>query len=190
MYQFFEKGIRGGMTFVNKHVVSHNENTEILYVDANSLYGSALSMMLPQRDFQWMSVAEMEGIDWLSVELEGPKGYTLEVDLEYPIELHDKSQDLPFAPEHMAPEPEWLSDLMKEQFLAVYPNKKGKYTGCDKLLLNQFSKTGYVVHFKILQFYLKQGMRISKFYWCLLSPVQGICPLYRVQFQKAPKCFE
>ena len=47
MYQFFEKGIRGGMTFVNKHVVTHNENTEILYVDANNLYGSALSMMLP-----------------------------------------------------------------------------------------------------------------------------------------------
>ena len=36
--------------------------------------------------------------------------------------------------------------------------------GCDKLLLTQFNKSHYVVHFKILQFYLEQGMRVSKFH--------------------------
>jgi hypothetical protein len=162
MYQFFEKGIRGGMTFVNKHLTVHDDSTDILYVDANNLYGSALSMMLPQRDFHWMTAAELEGIDWLSIPTEDEIGYTLEVDLEYPAEIHDRTRDLPFAPEHMAAEAGWLSEFMQQEFLQVYQQRKGKYVGCDKLLLNQFNKTGYVVHFKILQFYLQHGMRIIK----------------------------
>ena len=39
MYQFFESGIRGGMTFVNKHHVIAKNGTKILYIDINNLYG-------------------------------------------------------------------------------------------------------------------------------------------------------
>ena len=149
---------------MNKHHVAHNDNTDILYVDDNNLYGSALSMMLPHSGFQWVSPDDLAAIDWLSIPVEGEEGYTLEVDLEYPTEIHDSTQDLPFAPEHMTPESGWLSDYMKQAFLQVYPSRKGKYVGCDKLIMSQFNKCNYVVHFKILQFYLQQGMRITKYH--------------------------
>ena len=166
------------MTFVNKHHVEHNDTTDILYVDANNLYGSALSMMLPQRDFQWVSPDDLAAVDWLSIPVEGEVGYTLEIDLDYPPEIHDRTRDLPFALEHMAPERQWLSELMQEEFRQVYPERKGKYTGCDKLLLNQFDKKGYVVHFKILQFYLQHGMRITKFQRCALSTGRSLPPSF------------
>ena len=58
MYQFFEAGIRGGMTFVNKHMVQARnpecgdavdprEATYISYWDENNLYGNALCQPLP-----------------------------------------------------------------------------------------------------------------------------------------------
>ena len=39
MYDFYEYGIRGGMTFVNKHYIEANNNTSLLYIDVNNLYG-------------------------------------------------------------------------------------------------------------------------------------------------------
>lgn len=36
MYRFFESGIRGGVTFVNKHHVTANNQTHLLYIDAVS----------------------------------------------------------------------------------------------------------------------------------------------------------
>ena len=186
MYQFFERGIRGGMTFVNKHIVEKNDDTEILYVDANNLYGSALSQKLPQSGFTWMSEAELQEIDWRSVDVEGEVGYTLEVDLEYPPEIHESTQDLPFGPEHATPESAWLSDFMLQEFKAVYPNRL-KYRGCDKLLLTQFNKSHYVVHFKILQFYLEQGMRVSKFHRGVSYKQDNLRALYQIKFQETPK---
>ena len=38
-YNLIESGIRGGMTFVNKHHVVADDNTELLYVDIQNLYG-------------------------------------------------------------------------------------------------------------------------------------------------------
>jgi len=51
MYDYFEAGIRGGMTFVNRHYARHDASTELLYIDINNLYGWALSQHLPARDF-------------------------------------------------------------------------------------------------------------------------------------------
>ena len=52
MYNFFEGGIRGGLTFVNKHHVVSDDNTDLLYIDINNLYGWALSQKLPFKNFQ------------------------------------------------------------------------------------------------------------------------------------------
>ena len=174
MYGFFESGIRGGMSFVNTHYNKANSPTmqensdvmqdvahEILYVDENNLYGAALSMRLPQWGFTWMTQEELNSIDWVHVDTEGDEGYTLEVTLEYPAAIHDETQDLPFAPERLTPKSEWLSDMQHAQRKLAYA-QENTYHGTAKLLLTQFHKCNYVVHFKILQFYLKHGMRISK----------------------------
>ena len=65
----------------------------MIYLDANNLYGLAISKPLPTHDFKWMKVSDLE--TW--------KNYSciLEVDLEYPRSLHDLHSDYPLAPEQI-----------------------------------------------------------------------------------------
>ena len=55
---------------------------------------------------------------WLTTLLETPgdaePGYFVEVDLEFPPELHDKFEQFPPCPETLKPEVEWFSDYQKE----------------------------------------------------------------------------
>ena len=109
MFQFFEGGIRGGMVFVNQHHIEANTPRvpetfnpqgafcDLLYVDANNLYGQALSMPLPQKGFRWMEQAELDMLDVLSYPVDGPEGCVLEVDMDYPPEVQDRTCDLPWG---------------------------------------------------------------------------------------------
>ena len=103
MLLMIEKGIRGGISMIsnrygkanNSYMGSKFDNTEetrfISYLDANNLYGWAMSKPLPTHGFKWMDDAEKE--TWKSVPC------ILEVDLEYPEHLHDLHNDYPLAPE-------------------------------------------------------------------------------------------
>ena len=135
-----------GMTFTNRHQVStyspglsdtfdlHQELSNLLYVDANNLYGHALSMKLPQRDFKWIVLDNFTSIDWSSVDTEGNRGYVLEVEIEYLEAIHDFSLDLPFALERIEPKAEWFSDFMQSYFHHLHPNCKS-YPTTSKLIL-------------------------------------------------------
>ena len=70
-----------------------------MYLDANSLYGWAMSQYLPTGNFRWMTDKEISKIDLGKYKTDGKKGLMLEVDLEYPQELHDLHNDNPVAPE-------------------------------------------------------------------------------------------
>ena len=65
----------------------------ITYLDANNLYGWAMSKPLPTHGFKWMKMIELETWKLHSC--------ILEVDLEYPKSLHDLHNDYPLAPEHL-----------------------------------------------------------------------------------------
>ena len=71
----------------------------IMYLDANNLYGWAMSQYLPTGNFKWMTDKEISKIDLGKYKADGKKGLILEVDLEYPQELHDIHNDYPVAPE-------------------------------------------------------------------------------------------
>ena len=64
-------------------------SSHMLYLDANNLYGWAMSQYLPTGGFRWEedyeSLAESIG----SHPSDSPEGYILEVDLEYPEDLHE-----------------------------------------------------------------------------------------------------
>lgn len=71
-----------------------------MYLDANNLYGWAMSQALPAHDFCWLTPDETKTIDVHSIPLDGDTGYVFEVDLKYPMELHDYHNDYFFlAPE-------------------------------------------------------------------------------------------
>ena len=71
----------------------------IMYLDTNNLYGWAMSQHLPTGNFKWMTDKEISKINLGKYKADGKKGLILEVDLEYPQELHDIHNDYPIAPE-------------------------------------------------------------------------------------------
>ena len=105
MLLMFEHGIRGGITqAVHRYAVANNpymeelyspkeESSYLQYLDANNLYGWAMSQLLPTGGFRWVDVKpdEISKLARLT-----DKGYLLEVDISYPAELHDSHNDLPF----------------------------------------------------------------------------------------------
>ncbi|XP_072014272.1 uncharacterized protein [Amphiura filiformis] len=105
MMQMIEKGIRGGVSMIStRHSEANNKymgpdfdptkpSKFIQYLDANNLYGHAMSQPLPTGGFKWMSVNELR--DWRLWPC------IVEVDLEYPKELHDLHSDYPLAPERL-----------------------------------------------------------------------------------------
>ena len=105
MLLMVEKGIRGGVSMIsNRYGKANNKymgksfidtmlSTYIVYLDANNLYGWAMSKPLPTHGFKWMEVSELE--TWKN------HSCILEVDLEYPKSLHDLHSDYPLAPEQI-----------------------------------------------------------------------------------------
>ena len=94
----FEEGIRGGMCQAtynyakanNKYMNNHdkdNESSYLEYLDANNLYGWAMSQKLPVRNFKRIEKADISKFDEKfikSFDENGDKGYILEVNVEYP----------------------------------------------------------------------------------------------------------
>ena len=110
MFQFIEKGMRGGVSYIanrygndnNKYMKEYDEKVPskyIMYLDANNLYGWAMSQHLPTGNFKWMTDKEISKIDLGKYKADGNQGMILEVDLEYPQELHDIHNDYPVTPE-------------------------------------------------------------------------------------------
>ena len=110
MLLMFERGIRGGITqSVHRWAKANNpymgseykprEPTRYLqYLDANNLYGWAMSQPLPMGGFRWVDIHPNEVSKLANY---SKKGYLLEVDIAYPRELHDYHNDLPFMCERM-----------------------------------------------------------------------------------------
>ena len=146
----FEKGIRGGISIIsnrygeanNKYMKSYNKNKAskyLMYLDANNLYGCAMSEKLPTHGFKWLTSGEMENLfNNQIVQVWEKTPCILEVDLEYPEELHDLHNDYPLCPER------------------VDCNK------VEKLIPNLRDKKNYVIHYKNLMQCLRLGMKLKK----------------------------
>ena len=85
------------------------ESSYLMYLDADNLYGWAMSQPLPYRDFQWKDFEDPEEIILNNYHENSNKGIILEVDLEYPEELHDLHNDYPCVPEKIIVTDDMLS---------------------------------------------------------------------------------
>ena len=147
MVIMIETGILGGISqcsnrqakannkYLGEKFDNSKEFTFLEYLDANNLYGWAMSKYLPYAGFRWGST----DLNVLNIPDDSPKGYILEVDLSYPKALHDLHSDLPLAPE----------------------NKIGNEK-IPKLLTTLYDKEKYVVHYTTLKQYLQQGLKLEK----------------------------
>lgn len=158
--QFIEKGIRGGVSFINTRYLScNNSNEKIHYIDANNLYGYAQMSYLPYDSFHWLDLCEFKEIDWQKIDTEKYYGFLLEVDLSYPANLHQTHDNFPLAPENIEINYENLSPYSKKALLRTAGTKKY----CDfKLSATFHDRKNYVLHFKTLKLYLSLGMKLLK----------------------------
>ena len=98
----------------------------------------------------------------MSISEKSPKGYFLEVDLEYPDELHELHNDYPLAPENLAVSSDMLSNYCKK----IADKYEIKVGDVKQLIPNLGNKTNYIVHYRNLQLYLTLGMKLTKIRRC------------------------
>ena len=159
MLLMFECGIRVGITqSVHKWAIANNPymgceydplqlTNYLQYLDANNLYGWAMSQPLPTGEFKWVDIENLKGgarelkktIDMMVRNSNNRGvGYVLEVDVKYPRELHDHYNNLPFMCE------------------------KIRFNGVEKLVPNLHDKKKYVIHVKALKQALDHGLLLEK----------------------------
>ena len=169
MHLFIEKGMRGGISYIakrycranNKYVEGYDKNevcSFIMYWDANNLYGWAMIQCLPYRDFEWMSEEEIREVDFDLVEGDSDEGYILEVELEYPNDLHELHNAYPLAPEKLK-----ISSNMRSEYCSSIAKKCEIGVGeVNKLVPNLMGNERFVVHYRNLQLYKALGMKVVR----------------------------
>ena len=150
MLLMVKEGIRGGICHSihryakanNRYMKNYNKNKEssyTQYLDANNLYGWAMSQKLPVNGFKWIkNVTEIDEKIIKNYDEDSDKGYIFEVDVKYPKRLHDLHSDLPFLPKRM------------------------KIDKCKKLVCNLRNKKKYVIHINSLKQALNYGLKLKK----------------------------
>lgn len=169
MHLFIEKGLRGGISIIthrhakanNKYVPDYDSSqpsNHVTYLDANNLFGWEMSQALPVDEFRWLEDQEIESLNINSVSDDREDGFILEVDLDYPPELHDLYNEYPLAPEKMKVTENMLSPYAKK----LLEELELKGTSTEKLIPNLHPKEKYVVHYRNLKLYLSLGMRLTR----------------------------
>ena len=130
-------------------------STFILYLDMSNLYGWAMSEHLPYGEFEWLK--NVDEFDAMSISEKSSTGYILEIDLEYPDELHELHNDDPLAPEKLAVSSDTLSKYCKK----IADKYEIKVGDVKKLIPNLGNKTNYVVNYRNLLLNLFLGMKLT-----------------------------
>ena len=108
----------------DKNIIS----SYLMYLDANNLYGWAVSQKLPLNGFKWVEKSRLSRFNEIFIKnYNGNKGYFLEVDVDYPKELFNLHKDLPFLSE------------------------RKKVNKVEKRICNIEDKEKYVMHTKVLK---------------------------------------
>ena len=156
LFKTIDAGIRGGVAMISKRYARANNpllgatrynpdepTSYIVYLDANNLYGWAMSQPMPLGDIRFLDEAEYSTIDWTAQDENQPIGYFIECDLEYPAALHDLHNDYPLACERLSISTEMLSET---QIRLKRSYNMARSNGYSKLIPNFLTKRKYLAH--------------------------------------------
>ena len=125
---------------------SHNRN--IWYIDANNLYGYAMMQKLPYKDFQFTTTT-LDAI--LNTPDDSDDGYYIFCDIDYTNECKERTAQLALMPNKRK-----IND-----YEFGYRERDGGKARSEKLILDQSNKTEYMVHYRMLKFYVKMGVKVT-----------------------------
>ncbi len=213
MLLFVESCIRGGISMIpNRYGKAENSytrarlndyeykkseecrqnDTYLLYYDANALYASAMCQYLPYGGYSWEDKDNfrqvLKDIKSGKIGEESNIGYMLEVDIRYPEELHNSHNDYPCAPEPLVIDNYMLSPYSIKLKYDIAKLQKGrrehklgqsKSTSTNdpedfydkvtidnnkvpKLVCRLTDKKNYVVHYRTLKVYMDLGLKVTK----------------------------
>ena len=138
-------------------------------MDANNLYGWAMSQFLPIGNYQWEASREyllknpamqkkyLRKI--LKTKANAPRGYFLNIKSHFPLKTHDYLRDLPPAVENVAVGKDWLSPYNEK---LVNNLDGGRFSKTEKLVPHLGLRKDYVIHYLELQYYIKLGMVVDE----------------------------
>ena len=105
-----------------------------------------MSQYLPYDEIKFSNNIKLETI--LNTPDNSEIGYFVECDLIYPDNIKEKTKHFPFCPENKISPQEKFSDYMNEI-------KPDSYTQCKKLICDWTDKKNYLLHYRMLKFYVK-----------------------------------
>ena len=149
-----ENNIRGGISPVmGDRYMKSDDNKKILYIDANNPYGHSMSQYLPYDEIKFDNNIKLEDI--LNTPDDSDIGYFIEVDLKYPDSIKEKTKNFPFAPMNKKINPDNFNYYMTEI-------KPDNYTSTKKLICDWSDKRNYLIHYRMLKFYIRHGMIVDE----------------------------
>ena len=124
----------------------NSDGNSICYIDANNLYVYAMMQNLPYKDFQFTTTT-------LDVILNTPDdsdhGYSIVCDIYYTNECKERTEQLAVMPNKRKINDNELG----------YRERDGGKARSEKLILDQNNKTEYMLHYRMLKFYVKMGVK-------------------------------
>lgn len=165
MLQLIEK-LRGGISMIttryakanNKYMNEYDTSkpsSYIMYLDANNLYGYAMSQYLPIGSYAWFDSSKVDTNFIMSQSDEQEIGYLLECDLEVPAELHDYFNDYPLLPES-------TSFIPSPIMCKVRDDNDISKVQTNKLIPNLYNKVKYVLHYRNLKQAISLGIKLTR----------------------------
>ena len=166
MFIFFEKctkaaisGSSHGYSKANNEYIKSCDSKEqakhLIYLDANNLYGYAVSKFLPTGDFKWIDPKQLDLNECTS---NSSKRFVLDVDLVYPKQLWELHIVYFLVPDKIEIKEEKLSKY--QILIADFYNIP--ILNVIKLVPNFFDKEKYVLHYENLHLYVRLGLRLKQ----------------------------
>ena len=124
-------------------------------MDATNSYGHLMSQMLPYDENKFEENVCL--IQILKTPDDSDIGCFLEVGLIYPDGTKEKTKHFPFCPENKKIDPDKYNEYTKK----IRPKN---YTKSKKLICDWTDKKKYLIHYRMLKFYLRHGMIVEKFH--------------------------
>ena len=146
--------------------MAEHDRRSIWYIDANNLYGYAMMQKLLYKDFEFITTITLDAM--LNTTDDSDHGYYIVCDIDYTNECKERTEQLALMPNKRK---------INDYELGYQENEKGK-TKTEKLILDQNNKTEYTVHYRMLKFYVKMGVKLTKIHRVIKFKQDYICRDY------------